>query len=268
MPFSHQFLAIVVAFIWGSNFVVIHHGLLAFEPLTFATLRFVFVAIPLVFIFAKPAASWRQLAAYGLFIGCGQFGLLFWAMKDDITPGLASLIIQMQIFITILLAMLIHGEIVKRQQLFALFVCFTGLSIIIFNTDEFTTVSGVLITLAAASSWAAGNLVAKGAGRINILGFLSWSSLFAVPPLALLALYFEGWPAMSSSISSAAASAWAVVLWQSVGNTLIGYGLWNMLLARHAVSEAINQTMAFICSCRLSAVSGHFSMKPLTKGYC
>ncbi len=139
----------------------------------------------------------------------------------------------MQIFITILLAALIHSEIVRPQQLFALFVCFTGLSIIIFNTDEFTTVPGVLIILAAATSWAAGNLVAKGAGKINILGFLSWSSLFAVPPLALLALYFEGWPAMSSSIGSAGFGAWAVVLWQSVGNTLIGYGLWNMLLARY-----------------------------------
>lgn len=233
MPLAHQFLAIVVAFIWGSNFVVIHHGLLAFPPLTFATLRFIFVAIPLVFIFAKPDTSWRQLAAYGLFIGCGQFGLLFWAMNDDITPGLASLIIQMQIFITILLAMAIHSEVLAQRQLLALLVCFAGLSIIIFNTDEYTTVSGVVITLAAATSWAAGNLVAKGAGKVNILAFLSWSSLFAVLPLALLALYFEGWPAMSDGIASAGTSAWGVVLWQSIGNTLIGYGLWNMLLARH-----------------------------------
>ncbi|MFK7730928.1 MAG: EamA family transporter [Pseudomonadales bacterium] len=233
MPLAHQFLAIVVAFIWGSNFVVIHHGLQAFPPFTFAVLRFVFVAIPLVFIFAKPNTSWSKLAAYGLFIGCGQFGLLFWAMKDHITPGLASLIIQMQIFITILLAALIHSELVSKRQLLALLVCFGGLSIIILNTDEYTTVPGVLITLAAATSWAAGNLVAKGAGKVNILAFLSWSSLFAVPPLALLALCFEGWPAISSSITSAGTSAWAVVLWQSVGNTLIGYGLWNMLLARY-----------------------------------
>ncbi|MEM8496399.1 MAG: EamA family transporter [Pseudomonadota bacterium] len=233
MPLSHQFLAILVAFIWGSNFVVIHHGLQAFPPLTFATLRFIFVAIPLVFIVAKPNTSWRQLAAYGLFIGCGQFGLLFWAMNDDITPGLASLIIQMQIFITILLAMLIHGEAVTRRQLLALLVCFTGLSIIIVNTDEYTTVAGVAITLAAAGSWAAGNLVAKGAGKVNILAFLAWSSLFAVPPLALLALYLEGWPAIRIGITSAGIGAWGVVLWQSIGNTLIGYGLWNMLLARY-----------------------------------
>lgn len=233
MPLAHQLLAIVVAFIWGSNFVVIHHGLQAFPPLTFAALRFIFVAIPLVFIFAKPSASWRQLAAYGLFIGCGQFGLLFWAMKGDITPGLASLIIQMQIFITILLAMVIHSEAVTQRQLLALLVCFTGLCIIIFNADEYTTVAGVVITLAAAGSWAAGNLVAKGAGKVNILAFLAWSSLFAVPPLALLALCFEGWPAISRGITSAGTGAWGVVLWQSIGNTLIGYGLWNMLLSRY-----------------------------------
>jgi O-acetylserine/cysteine efflux transporter len=232
-PF-HQLLALIVAFIWGTNFVVIHYGLTHFPPFTLATLRFTFVALPLVFFYAKPKVSWKHLAGYGFFIGCGQFGVLFWVMQNDITAGLASLIIQMQIFITILLAVIFHGESVRPHQIVALGVCLAGLSIIYLNNDEFTTELGIVVTLVAATNWAIGNLIVKDAGKVNILAFLAWSSLFAVVPLALLALHFEGFPAMSGSITSAGARAWAVVAWQSVGNTLIGYGMWNFLLARYS----------------------------------
>jgi len=45
----------------------------------------------------RAGAIWRSTAsAFGLF----QFGLLFIAMKGHISPGLASLVIQMQVFFT------------------------------------------------------------------------------------------------------------------------------------------------------------------------
>ena len=88
----------LVAFIWGTNFVFIRYGLDELGPFSFAALRFMLVAFPLIFIFPKPKTSWLNLASYGLFIGFGQFGLLYWAMQNNISPGLASLIIQMQVF--------------------------------------------------------------------------------------------------------------------------------------------------------------------------
>ena len=84
-----------------------------------------------------------------------------------------------------------------------------------------------------ALSWAAGNLVAKRAGRVDMLGFMVWSSLFAVPPLALLSLWLEGPQAIALGLAGAGPGVWAAVLWQSIGNTLFGYGAWAWLLARH-----------------------------------
>lgn len=237
MRIQHQLLAVLVAFIWGTNFVVIHYGLVAFSPFTLATLRFVFVAFPLMLFVPKPETTWAHLAAYGFFIGCGQFGLLFWVMQSNITPGLASLIIQMQIFITILLAVLVQGEHLRQRQMWALLVCFSGLSIIFLNTDEQTTGLGVVVTLIAATNWSIGNLIVKDAGKVDILAFLAWSSPFAVLPLAVLALYFEGPAHIAGSVMSASYQAWGVVLWQSLGNTLIGYGLWNLLLARYPAAS-------------------------------
>src|SRR5665811_1551579 len=67
--------------------------------------RFVMVLLPMVFVLPRPAVSWRNLASYGLLIGVGQFGLLFIAMNGHIAPGLASLVIQIQVFFTIGLSM-------------------------------------------------------------------------------------------------------------------------------------------------------------------
>src|SRR6185503_13361628 len=94
-------LALTVVFIWGTNFVVIKIGLGAFPPLLFATLRFAFAALPWIFFIRRPAVAWRYLIAFGLFLGVGQFGLLFIAMRADITPGLASLVMQVQVFFTV-----------------------------------------------------------------------------------------------------------------------------------------------------------------------
>ena len=226
----------MVTLIWGTNFVFIRYGLDELAPFTFAALRFVLVAFPLALILPRPNTPWRYLISYGLFIGFGQFGLLFWAMQADISPGLASLIIQMQVFFTILLAVFFAHEILKVTQVFALFVCFSGLLTIIVFTDAQTTAIGVMVTLIAAACWAAGNTIVKGAGGVDILAFIAWSSIFAVPPLAAMAWYFEGAAGIYQSLYSASWEAWAVVFWQSIGNTLIGYGLWNMLLSRYSAA--------------------------------
>ncbi|MFT5481777.1 MAG: O-acetylserine/cysteine efflux transporter [Halieaceae bacterium] len=236
MKISHQFIAVLVAFIWGTNFVFIRYGLDELGPFTFAALRFMLVAFPLVLIFPKPQTSWLSLASYGLFIGFGQFGALYWVMQDNISPGLASLILQMQVFFTVLLAFLLIGEKIKRLQLIAFILSFFGLALIYIYTDGQTTQLGLTVALLAAASWACGNIVVKNAGAIDILGFLVWSSLFSIPPLALMAWYFEGLEGIAQSLTQASWKAWFVVLWQSLGNTIIGYGLWNMLLNRYSAA--------------------------------
>lgn len=233
MPMPHQLLALLVAFIWGTNFVFIEVGLRELPPFLFATLRFLFVAVPLVFILPRPKVPGWQLISYGVLIGFGQFGLLFWAMQDNITPGLASLVIQIQVFFTILLSALLFQEHVQRRQWLALAICFSGVALIVAFTDGQTTLLGLGVILIAAMSWAGGNLVVKKAKPANMIAFIAWSSLFAVPPLLLMSVTLEGPIAISQSLHQAGWASWSVVLWQSVGNTLIGYGIWNWLLNQH-----------------------------------
>ena len=233
LPLSHLALAVAVMAVWGSNFVVIKTALLHLPPLLLAALRFLFAFFPLAIFLKRPPVSLSNLAAYGLLIGVGQFGLLFIAMRHDITPGLASLVVQVQVFFTIGLSMRLTGEHVHRYQLVALLLAVVGLGIIATHAQGSATLPGLALVIGAALGWAGGNIVSRSSGPVNMLSYVVWASLFAVPPLFLLSFLFEGWPAMVAGIQNADALTWAAVLWQSVGNTMFGYAAWGWLLARH-----------------------------------
>lgn len=233
MSYAHLLLALSVVFVWGTNFVVIRWGLDGLPPFLFAALRFTLSALPWLLVIRRPAVPWHKLAAFGVLLGVGQFGLLFLAMRGDISPGLASLVIQMQVFFTIGLSLLVLGERVRGFQLAGLALGVAGLAVIASHLDATLTVKGLVLVLSAAFFWACANMVVKTVGRVDMLGFMVWTSLFAVPPLLALSWWLEGPQAMLAGVSHAGLGVWASVLWQAVGNTLFGYGAWNWLLARH-----------------------------------
>ena len=233
MPLPHILLALAVVAVWGTNFVVIRWGLDGLPPLLFATLRFAASALPWLLFVPRPRVRWQTQAAFGVLLGVGQFGLLFLAIQGHISPGLASLVVQMQVFFTIGLSLWLMGERVRPYQLLGLLLAVSGLGIIGLHLDASVTLAGVALVLGAGFCWACANLVVKQAGQVNMLHFMVWSSVYAVPPLLLLSLWTEGPAAIGTALSNAGPIIWASVLWQAVGNTLFGYGAWNWLLARH-----------------------------------
>lgn len=244
LPVRHLLLALAVVAVWGSNFVVIKVALTHVPPLLFAALRFAFALVPALFLVARPAVPWTQLAAYGVLIGVGQFGVLYLAINGHISPGLASLVIQTQVFFTIGMAMFFAHERVRAFQWAALLLAVAGIAVIGLHTGDTqagsTTMRGVFMVVFGAFCWAGANTVAKRASvvkapaaSVNMLAFVIWSSAFAVPPLLLLSLAFEGWPAMRAGLTHNNLTAWAAVFWQAWGNTLFGYAAWAWLLSRY-----------------------------------
>jgi O-acetylserine/cysteine efflux transporter len=229
----HALLALAVMAVWGSNFVVIRIGLDHLPPLLFAALRFSVAFLPVALFLPRPAVPWRNLAAYGVLIGAGQFGMLFLAISAHISPGLASLVVQTQAFFTIGLAMRFSGERVRGFQWVALCLAAAGIGLIVWRTDGSATPLGIGLVLLAALGWAGGNLVARQTPGVNMLAYVVWASGFSVLPLILLSLVFEGWPAIRTGLAHADTATWAAVAWQAVGNTMFGYAVWGWLLARY-----------------------------------
>jgi O-acetylserine/cysteine efflux transporter len=226
-------LALGIVFVWGTNFVVIKLGVDVLPPLFFACLRFTFVLLPAVFFFRRPMVPWRNLATYGVCIGLFQFGMLFIAMKGMISPGLASLVVQMQVFFTIGLAMWRRGERLLPHHMAALALALAGMALIAAHNGNGATIPGLALVLVAAMGWAVGNMTNRDAGPVNMLAYVVWASLFSIPPLLALSLVFEGPEAIAAGLGQAGWITWCTVLWQSVGNTMFGYACWGWLLSRY-----------------------------------
>ncbi len=233
LPASHLLLALAIVAVWGTNFVVIKLSLAAFPPFLFAALRYTFAFLPLVFFVPRPKTSWVNLCIYGLAVGVGQFGVLYFAIDGRISPGLASLVIQTQVFFTIGFAMFFAKERLRTYQMLAVLVAMTGLGIIALHTDATTTFLGLALVVFTGFSWGVANTVSRRAGSINMLAYVVWASAFAILPLFAISYLFEGWGHMSTSLTSAPVGAWAGVFWQSWGNTIFGYSAWAWLLSKH-----------------------------------
>ena len=230
---AHFLLALFVVAIWGSNFVVIRLALNHLPPLFFATLRFTLVFLPLALFIKRPAVSWANLASYGILIGLGQFGLLFIAMKGHISPGITSLVIQLQVFVTIGISVFRGSERLRLFQYVALGLAVLGLVVIAYFGGGSATPLGLFLVICGAVSWGVANIVNRAAGKIDMLAYVVRAAMFAILPLFILSLIFEGWQADWVGLQQADVLTWAVVLWQSVANTMFGYGVWGWLLARY-----------------------------------
>ncbi len=234
-------LLLLVMFIWGSNFVVMKLGLSEFDPLLITCLRFTLSALPLVFFIKRPTVPMRLAAANGLLLGCGQFGCLFFALRGDITPGLASLLMQLHVFLTIIASGFVFQEKVSQRQVLGLLVASAGLALVGWHIGGDLTVRGLWLILAATGFWALSNLLVKqvskqSAVKIDMLSFIAWGSLFAIIPLALLALASAGPALVLQQLKHATWLGWSAVVWQAVGANLLGFALWSMLMAKYPAS--------------------------------
>ncbi len=176
--------ALVVTALWGFNFVVIAVGEQTIPPLLLACLRFVLAAVPALFFVKRPQVGWKLLVGYGLFLGVGQFGLLFTAIHAGAPAGLSSVILQAQAFFTVLLAVAFLGEKFRWYHGVGLVVAGAGLVLMGWTktaAGAFTIPWPALVMLIlAAVMWAAANVLTRKMGKVDTLGLMVWSSL--VPP--------------------------------------------------------------------------------------
>ena len=224
-------LALIVVVIWGFNFVVIQIGLQGLPPLLFSALRFLFAALPLVFFVKRPPIAWSLLVGYALFQFALQFMLLFSGVKLGIPAGLASLVMQLQAFFTIGLAVLLLGERPLVTQWLGALIAFAGMGLVAIHLQATATVIGFVMLIGGSISWGVANILTKKIGKVNALALVAWGSLLAAPPLFLASLLAEG-PAAWGAVQLSWVTVGAV-LFQSYPNTLLGFGIWSDLMRRY-----------------------------------
>ena len=244
MSLPHLAMAVAIAIVWGVNFVFMKVALKTLPPFLFAFLRFAFAAVPLVFLYRRPAVPWRLLVLYASTQFALQYAFLFVGLKLGMPAGLSSAVIQLQAFFTIGLAIAMLGDVPRRGQLWASALALSGMAIIAWHVDGGATLLGLLLVVMAALSWGFGNVFTKriaasgeAMGRpIDVMALVAWGSLIASPPLLALSLVFEGPARIVTSLAHLDWRPVAAVLFNAYGVTTFGFGAWSFLIRRYSTA--------------------------------
>lgn len=242
-------LALLVVTVWGANFTVIKLGLGGVPPMLLAALRFTLTALPAVAFIRRPAVEFRYCVAYGLTVGVGQFGCLFYAMDIGMPAGVASVVLQSQVLFTLLFAAIFLRESIMGSQLVGLVVAAVGLYLIGGNVDTVGVsaipVFAFFLTLLGAVFWGISNIIVRYAAdqaasrgeRLDMLSMVVWASLIPPLPLLALALILDTPQAVWNALTNLDALSVFAVLYLTFGATLFGFGTWSGLLARYPASK-------------------------------
>lgn len=238
LPASALIGALLVSVIWGLNFIAIKVGVSGVPPLLLAAIRFVLSAFPAMLFVKRPKVPMAYLAAYGLLLGVGEFGLLFTAIKLGAPAGLSSIMLQSQAFFTALLAVAFLKEHIHAHNVVGMVLAALGLAIVaVSGNTGALSVSLTAMLLLASFFWAAANIVAKIMPKTDGLALMVWSSIFSPLPLIGLSLVLEGPAAIGSSLAHLGFASIGAIAYLVILSTLFGYGVWNQLIMRYGASR-------------------------------
>ena len=232
-------LALLVVVVWGLNFVVIKMGLHNMPPLMLAGLRFLLVAFPALLLVARPKIPLKLLLGYGLTISFGQFAFLFCAIKFGMPAGLASLVLQVQAFFTIILGAFVFGERLQGKQLAGISLAVFGVLVLIEGSlnGQHVALLGFMLTLAAGLSWACGNifnkLIMQHESRPGIMSLVVWSALIPIVPFMVASFILDGPQVMLKSLVEIDLTTILSLIYLALVASIIGYGIWGSLLGRY-----------------------------------
>ena len=241
-------LSVLLVILWGVNFTVIKLGLSGVPSMLLVTLRYLLSTFPAIFFIKKPKTELKYIILYGLTVGVGQFSCLFYAMQIGMPAGIASIVLQTQAFISPVLAMIFLNEKLNAKQIIGFIVSAIGLIFIamasIGNNINNVPVLAFILMIAAPTFWAVSNIIARIASdkaatkgeKLNMVSMVVWSGLIPPIPMLGLALMLDTPETLLGVLKNLSGTSIFAVLYLAYGATLIGYGIWSILIAAYPLN--------------------------------
>ena len=229
-------LVLLVCVAWAGNFLTSAYALREIPPFLFTALRFVALGLPLLFWLKRPApGQWPRLVAVCLCVGVLHFGLSFVALKLAGDLSAPAIVIQRYIPMTALLAWFVLGEKFAWRTGLAIAVSFGGVLVLGFDPLVLDDPLALALMLLAALFLAVGTVLMKGLRGIDAFAMQGWTALIAVAPLLGISAWLE--PGAIAALPSASWVAWVGVAYAAFISSLLGHGLYYMLVQRYPVAQ-------------------------------
>ncbi len=227
-------LVALICLAWAGNFITSKLALQDFSPFLFTALRLLLLTLLLgAFLKLPPRAVWPRLLAVALFNGVLHFALSFWSLK--LSQNIASPAIVMQSYVPMvaLLAWWLLGEKFHWRTGSAIAVSFLGVLVLGFDPAILADPLPLGLMLVSALFIALGTIAMRGL-QMDLIQQQGWTAAIGLIPIWLMSVLVEGNPL--AHIQNAGMQAWIGVFYAALIASLVGHGLFFVLIKRHPVA--------------------------------
>lgn len=227
-------LAIVLA--WALNFLTSALALRELPPFLFTALRFALLALPLLPFLRRPATGqWPRLLAVCLCIGVLHFGTSFTALKLAGDLSSPAIVMQSYVPMTALLAWWWLGERFGWRTGAAIALSFCGVLVLGFDPMVLDHPVALWTMLVSALFLAIGTVLMKGLRGMPMTAQQGWMALVSLPALLAISAWHE--PGGFAALREASWVAWFGAAYAAFCASLLGHGLYYVLVQRHPVAQ-------------------------------
>lgn len=227
--------ALLVAVIWGGNFVAARLALEHFPPFFLTAMRFGFATLLLIALVPRPPQSQMKLISGISILNTLHFSLPYVGMSLGLSIASTSITAQLGVPFSCLLSALFLGDRLGVWRLSGLIIAFGGMFVVFGAPNIAEHQLAFYLTLAGAFFWASANILMKHVQNVPPLSMMAWMSLFSTPQLLIISLVFEpgAWHSLQSvPLSAALGVAYTVLL-----STIVAHGLWYFLLSNNPITH-------------------------------
>ena len=236
MSLRDLFLILTICLAWAGNFLFSAYALLEMPAFLYTALRMAIVALVLL-PFLKPVRreQWPRFLAVALCMNVFHFGLSFWALRLAGELSAVAIVMQSYVPMSALLAWVVLGERFAWRTGTAIAASFIGVLVIGFDPSIIEKPAAIAAMLVSAGFLALGTVLMRRLGGIGMVTQQGWSALIAVLPLMALSLVFE--PGGIAALTTVSPRAWIGVSYSALVASLLGHGVYFLLLQRHPVAQ-------------------------------
>ncbi|MGE0562298.1 MAG: DMT family transporter [Flavobacteriales bacterium] len=227
---------LLLAFIWGSSFILMKRGLVAYSHNEVATLRMViaflcFLPFILSNIKKVDRKYWKHLVIVGLF-GNGIPAFLFTKAETGLSSSLTGMLNSLVPLFTIILGVLIYKVPTNKLKFIGVFIGLCGAAMLIggngLDIENSKTSYSIYVILATLCYAISVNSIKKYLQEVNSIVVSSFAFLFIGPPL-LIYLFTTNF--LSTTLTNPEApSSLAFIVILSVFGTALSLIIFNMLV--------------------------------------
>lgn len=183
--------ALISVVLWGGNFVAVKFALVFVNPIFLTAIRFGIAALLLPFTGWATVIPFRVLALYSLVSCMGQYLLSTLSLSLGLSAGVAALVMQSQVFMSIGFGYWFCHEHLRTTTIIGSVLGFAGLALVLLTGRSNVTAVGFLVCLLAALSWSVAGLLIRHYKIQSILQLQSSAAALAFPVALISSILLE-----------------------------------------------------------------------------